>query len=58
MQTISVQFLLQKLRSFLINKRINRKMKKIPTLFENYKKVGILPNVAGGMEWVLLGEGI
>lgn len=40
----------------MINKRINRKIKKIPTLFErvfgNYKKVGILPNVAGGMEWV------
>lgn len=37
-------------------------MKKIPTLFErvfeNHKKVGVLPNVAPGMEWVLLGEGI
>lgn len=32
-------------------------MKKIPTLFErvfeNHKKVGILPNVTPGMEWVL-----
>ena len=37
-------------------------MKKIPTLFErvfeNHKKVGILPNVAPGMEWVLEGEGV
>lgn len=37
-------------------------MKKIPTLFErvfeNHKKVGILPNVTPGMEWVLEGEGI
>lgn len=37
-------------------------MKKIPTLFErafeNHKKVGVLPNVAPGMEWVLFGEGI
>lgn len=37
-------------------------MKKIPTLFErvfeNHRKVDILPNVAIGMEWVLKGEGI
>lgn len=37
-------------------------MKKIPTLFErvfeNHKKVGILPNVTPGMEWVLEGEGV
>ena len=37
-------------------------MKKIPTLFErvfeNQKKVGILPNVTPGMEWVLEGEGV
>lgn len=37
-------------------------MKKIPTLFErifeNHKKVGILPNVTSGMEWVLEGKGI
>ena len=37
-------------------------MKKIPTLFErifeNNKKVGILPNVTTGMEWVLEGKGI
>ena len=37
-------------------------MKKIPTLFErifeNHKKVGILPNVAPEMEWVLEGKGI
>lgn len=37
-------------------------MKKIPTLFkkvyENNKKVGILPKVTEGMEWVLNGEGI
>lgn len=36
-------------------------MKKIPTLFErvfeNHQKVGILPNVTSGMEWVLTGEG-
>lgn len=36
-------------------------MKKLPTLFErvfeNHKKVGVLPNVMPGMEWVLLGEG-
>ena len=36
-------------------------MKKIPTLFErifeNHKKVGVLPNVTLGMEWVLEGEG-
>jgi hypothetical protein len=37
-------------------------MKKIPTLFErvfeNRKIVGITPNIASGMEWVLAGEGI
>ena len=37
-------------------------MKKIPTLFErvfeNHKKVGILPNVTPGMEWVLEGGGV
>ena len=37
-------------------------MKKIPTLFErvfeNHKKIGVLPNVVPGMEWVLSGEGI
>lgn len=37
-------------------------MKKIPTLFErvfeNHRKVGILPNVTIGMEWVLEGEGV
>ena len=37
-------------------------LKKITTLFErvfeNYQKVGILPNVTPGMEWVLTGEGI
>ena len=37
-------------------------MKKIPTLFErvfeNHKKMGILPNVIPGMEWVLECEGI
>jgi hypothetical protein len=37
-------------------------MKKIPTLFErvyeNHKIVDILPNVTGGMEWVLDGEGV
>ena len=37
-------------------------MKKIPTLyeriFENHKKVGILPNVTPGMEWVSEGKGI
>lgn len=37
-------------------------MKKIPTLFErifeNHKKVGILPNVTPGMEWVLEGKGV
>ena len=37
-------------------------MKKIPTLFErvfeNHKKVGILPKVTPGMEWVLEGRGI
>lgn len=36
-------------------------MKKIPTLFErvyeNHKVAGVLPNVTGGMEWVLAGEG-
>lgn len=36
-------------------------MKKIPTLFErvfeNHKKVGILPNVTPGLEWVLEGKG-
>ncbi|MBE6347283.1 MAG: hypothetical protein E7067_08825 [Lentimicrobiaceae bacterium] len=36
-------------------------MKKIPTLFErvfeNHRKVGILPHVAPGMEWVLEGKG-
>ena len=37
-------------------------MKKIPTLFErifeNHIKIGILPNVTAGMEWVLEGKGI
>lgn len=37
-------------------------MKKIPTLFErvfeNHRKVGVLPNVTIGMEWVLEGEGV
>lgn len=37
-------------------------MKKIPTLFERvfegHQKVGILPNVRAGMEWVLEGDGI
>lgn len=37
-------------------------MKKIPTLFEreyaNHRVVGIKPNVAEGMEWVLDGKGI
>ncbi len=37
-------------------------MKKIPTLFErifeNHRKVGILPNVTSGLEWVLEGEGV
>ena len=37
-------------------------MKKIPTLFErvyeNNRKVDILPNVTKGMEWVLKGEGV
>lgn len=41
---------------------ITNRMKKIPTLFErvfeNHKKVGILPNVTPGMEWVLEGEGV
>ena len=36
-------------------------MKKIPTLFErifeNHEKVGILPNITPGMEWVLEGKG-
>ena len=39
------------------DKRRYNTMKKIPTLFErvfeNQKKVGILPNVTPGMEWVL-----
>ncbi len=38
------------------------KMKKIPTLFErvfeNHMKVGILPHVTPGMEWVLEGKGV
>lgn len=37
-------------------------MRKIPTLFErvfdNHRKVDILPNVTAGMEWVMQGEGI
>lgn len=37
-------------------------MRKIPTLFErifeNHKKVGILPNITPGMEWVIAGEGV
>jgi len=37
-------------------------MKKIPTLFErvfeNHRKLGILPNVATGLEWVLEGKGV
>ena len=39
----------------------DNEMKKIPTLFErvfeNHKKVGILPKVTPGMEWVLEGRG-
>ena len=37
-------------------------MRKIPTLFErvfdNHRKVDILPNVTAGMEWVMQGEGV
>lgn len=37
-------------------------MRKIPTLFERifekHKKVGILPNITPGMEWVIAGEGV
>ena len=36
-------------------------MKKIPTLFERvfegHQKVGVLPNITKGMEWVLEGDG-
>jgi len=37
-------------------------VRKIPTLFErvfdNHRKVDILPNVTAGMEWVMQGEGV